>query len=248
MDRNRLLRLVAGTSGGAWEPIENGYRLVLGEPQTKALWKRREAARKAWIAQAADDPSHGWSSRGPCERRDALAAVARTIGASTLAALRPGVRQVWSLTPAAGERPLPPAAREIARGLVSERQKAFEDARLKGYEDPAGAVNPIHRRPASIVFAARHGRTSDDVGLALGIFADDGSAIIHTEERMTAPLPVDRSGVANRMPSEAKPFSEDTEGWAAVLPHDAVPGPAGYARVRPSGNLGTPWILGRARP
>lgn len=230
MDRTRLLRLVADTTGGAWESIEGGYRLVLGEAQAAALWKRETAAREAWITQAADDPTHGWSSEGPPAHRAALAAVAKLIGASTLAALRPGTRQVWSLSPAAGERLLPPAAREIVGRLVAERRKALDTMERKGYDVPVPAVDPLMKAPVTIVFAARQGRDSRDVGLALGAYDAKGGEIVRVKERIVAPLPIDRSGVADHMPIEPKPFSKDTQGWAAVLAHDATPGPAGYAR------------------
>ncbi len=112
MERDRLLALVAKSTGGAWEKVEGGYRLTIGSLELQRLRQEETAARKGWI-----DAVLG-ATGAPAEAEPALQA-ARLVGAGRIAAVAPGVRAVWSTEPTRLQGSLPKAALAAARGVFA---------------------------------------------------------------------------------------------------------------------------------
>ncbi len=210
MDRTRLLKLVAETTGGSWEETEGGYRLGIGTRGMDALWREETKQREAWLAKE-------------LEGRSAFAAAGRLVGAKALAAIRPGERVVWSSTPNRLQRPLPNGGFEVVRLARGEARKTMEEfARKNG--------TPVRelpeRRVTTMLFAVR--RSGDGVSVAFAGVGEDGLNTGYASGAFSPPKATPVGGFAERLPAKPIPFPDAIRAAATPRVDDRTLHPETY--------------------
>ncbi len=199
--KDRLLDLIAETTGGVWQKIDGGLKLTIDQSQMNGLWKTEIGARTSWLGPAIKAQLPGGNP---------LAMAAERIGAASLASIRPGRRVVWSTSPSSLQSRAPDGVFEIGKGLLAENLKEIESLERRG-ANLDGERTRLAAPVTTVLVAARRGAHTSSLGLAITVYGPQGQTLARKATEINSPVPPPRPEIAVSGPVTV---SAEAKEWA----------------------------------